>query len=217
MALYTRTNRTPSLGIIAALDRLAVQVRKNHPEVPKNISFAVVHEHPKTGVQGGHFTPATEDSYHQITIAGESLANGAKFTFNTLLHELAHATAAEHGVKDTSNRGRYHNKNFRLIAESLGTEAERVDSRGWAETTLADDTAEQYAAELESLEEQITAYREGLKANGKSNKPERKRTKAKIDCGCNDPVTVSIKWFAEKGQALQCTNCGQGFHFVGTS
>lgn len=211
--MTARTKATPSLAIIDALDRLAGQVRKNHPEVPDNIVFVLASGKTGRGAKHGHFAPgAWKDNFHEILISAESLARGAEATLGTLIHELAHATAAATGVRDTSNNGRYHNKRFKTIAEGLGIELEQHDTIGWSLTTLPDETAAQYAAGLEALRKALVTHRMGLMAEGKAGpaKP-RNKTKLPMVCGCDDPVTVSIQWFERQGHALLCEECGLGY------
>lgn len=210
--MTARTKATPSLAIIDALDRLAGQIRKNHPEVPDNIVFILASGKTGRGAKHGHFAPEAWKDNHEILISAESLARGAEATLGTLIHELAHAVAAETGVRDTSNNGRYHNKRFKGIAEGLGIELEQHDTIGWSLTTLPAETAAKYQSGLAALEKSLTTYRVGLLPEGKAGpaKP-RNKTKAPMVCGCDDPVTVSIQWFERMGAGLLCEECGLGF------
>lgn len=207
-----RVNATPSLAIIDALDRLAGQIRKNHPDVPDNIVFVLASGKTGRGAKHGHFAPgAWTDNHHEILISAESLARGAKATLGTLIHELAHATAAATGVRDTSNNGRYHNKRFKAIAEGMGITLEQGDTIGWSLTTLPDETAAKYQSGLDALEKSIKTYRVGLSEGTVAPKKPRNKTKAPMVCGCEDPVTVSIQWFERQGEGLWCTECEQSY------
>jgi len=214
--MTARTKATPSLAIIDALDRLAAQIRKNHPEVPENIVFVLASGRSGRGAKHGHFAPGawTED-HHEILISAESLARGAEATLGTLIHELGHAVAAATGVRDTSNNGRYHNKRFKTIAEALGITLEQHDTIGWSLTTLPPETAAKYATGLALLEKSITTYRRGGGAEaGPAPKKPRNKTKAPMVCGCEDEVTVSIQWFERQGEGLFCSLCEQGYVLV---
>jgi len=207
-----RVKATPSLAIIDALDRLAGQVRKNHPEVPDNIVFVLASGRSGRGNVHGHFAPQSwKDDHHEILISAESLARGPEATLGTLIHELAHATAQETGVRDTSNNGRYHNKRFKKIAEDLGITLEEAPTIGWSVTTLPAETAAKYRAGLDNLEKSLTTYRVGLVADAATPTKPRNKTKAPMYCGCDDPVTVSIQWFERQGINLFCSECEQGF------
>lgn len=211
--MTARTKATPSLAIIDALDRLAGQVRKQHPEVPDNIVFVLASGRTGRGAKHGHFAPgAWTDDHHEILMSAESLARGPEATLGTLIHELAHATAAATGVRDTSNNGRYHNKRFKEIAEKLGITLEQGETIGWSITTLPEETAAKYASGIEALGKALVTYRVGLGAEGKAApKKPRNKTKAPMVCGCEDPVTVSIQWFERQGEFLTCEECGTGY------
>lgn len=211
--MTARINATPTLAIIDALDRLAAQIRKNHPEVPDNIALIVASGRSGRGAKHGHFAPgAWKDNIHEILIASESLARGPEATLGTLIHELAHAVAAASGVRDTSNNNRYHNKKFKEIAEKLGITLEQADTIGWSVTTLPEETAAKYTAGLEALRKAMTTHRLGYVEGGKpAPKKPRNKTKAPMVCGCEDEVTVSIQWFERQGENLFCSQCEQGF------
>ena len=52
----------------------------------------------------------------------------------TLIHEGCHLYAIANGIKDTSNRGVYHNRKFKEIAEERGLKITRHDKYGWTIT-----------------------------------------------------------------------------------
>lgn len=78
----------------------------------------------------------------------------------TLLHEAAHAIAAQRRVKETSRQGRYHNRRFKDLAEQVGRTVEHHPSLGWSPTTLAPDTQHRYAGTIARLQPALTAHRE---------------------------------------------------------
>jgi hypothetical protein len=192
-----RAHQTPSLAIIDALDSLAAQVRKNHPEVPTNIVFALASGNSRGGAVHGHFAPKSwKDGAHEILLGGESLARGAEATFGTLIHELAHAAAHAQGIKDTSNAGRYHNKRFKEIAEGMGITLEQVPTIGWSKTTLSPETAATYKVGLDKLAKALVTYRVGYTEPTTTTKTPRKTTKFAVECpDCAEPVTISKLWF----------------------
>lgn len=59
----------------------------------------------------------SNDSYHEINISAEHLARPIEMVLATLTHEMVHLYAMVNGISDTSNGGRYHNKNFKRLAE----------------------------------------------------------------------------------------------------
>ena len=81
----------------------------------------------------GHHAPgrwvAGNEKRTEIMISGEGLRRTPRDVLGTLLHEAAHALAAARGIKDTSRQGRYHNTNFKMLAEELGITVTRRHDR----------------------------------------------------------------------------------------
>lgn len=211
--MTARKAATPSLAILDALDSLAAEVRRNHDDVPDNIVFALASGKSRRGAIHGHFAPESWKNGHEILFGGESLQRGAVPTFGTLIHELAHATAHEAGVQDTSNQGRYHNKKFKEIAERMGISLEQAPTIGWSVTSVPEATAHKYRKGLEKLEKALVTYRVGfVAAKPPVPKTTPKKTKLKITCGCEDnEVTVSILWFLRNEDKVVCVFCGDQY------
>ena len=94
----------------------------------------------KTAGAYGHFTTGKvwrtgEERRYEINISSASLNQECAFLAGVLVHEMVHEYCAEHGIKDTSNNGVYHNKNFRHIAETHGLEVEHHPKYGWTITS----------------------------------------------------------------------------------
>lgn len=73
----------------------------------------------------GHFTvgkvwEAEESHYNEINISAEHLDRPIGNIMATLQHELIHFYCQLNGIADTSQNGRYHNKNFKREAEARG-------------------------------------------------------------------------------------------------
>lgn len=218
--MTARTKATPSIAIIDALDVLAGQIRKAHPDVPDNIVFVLASGKSGRGNVHGHFAPSSwKDGHHEILISAESLARGAEATLGTLIHELAHARANLAEIRDTSNNGRYHNKKFKKLAEEMGIELDLAPTIGWSVTTLPQATADKYATGLARLAKSLVTYRVGFTEAPVDPKP-RNKTKAMMVCHCiddedqPDPVSVSIQWFERKGVDLLCTACDTYYELV---
>jgi hypothetical protein len=69
-------------------------------------------------------------------ISGEGLRRSPRDVLATFLHEAAHALAHARGLKDTSRRGRCHNKHFKTCAEEVGLTIEHDDRTGWSAATI---------------------------------------------------------------------------------
>ena len=91
---------------------------------------------PKTN---GHFTcgrvwRAEENLMHEINISAEHLDRPIENIMATLQHEMIHYYCQLNGIADTSQYGRYHNKNFKNEAENRGLIISRADGIGWSVT-----------------------------------------------------------------------------------
>ena len=72
---------------------------------------------------------------HELNLSADYLNRPIENTVATLIHEASHLYALQNGIKDTSNRGVYHNKNFKKIAEEMGfLHLERHNKYGWTFT-----------------------------------------------------------------------------------
>lgn len=73
----------------------------------------------------GHFTvgkvwKAEENHFNEINISAEHLDRNIENVMATLQHELIHFYCQLNNIADTSQSGRYHNKNFKREAEARG-------------------------------------------------------------------------------------------------
>lgn len=213
-AVFTSNDATPTLPILAAVNGLVADIRYHHPDLPLVTIVLGAPGATRRGMIHGHFFADKwqGDAKHEILLSGESLQRGAAATLGTLLHESAHAIAHARGVKDTSNNGRYHNKRFKAIAEELGIELESAPTLGWSLTSVPESTLEQYKDGIEELAKALTTYR--VPAVKSAEKKVRNKTKTQMDCGCEDPVTVSIQWFERHEGSLKCDDCLEEFRLV---
>lgn len=94
----------------------------------------------KTPSAYGHITvgkvwQAGQESKYEINLSSATLSRPIEETAATLLHEMAHEYNLEHGIKDTSNQGVYHNKRFKETAESHGLHIDHHEKYGWTITS----------------------------------------------------------------------------------
>lgn len=210
--MVARKGQTPTLPILNAADRVWNAIRKNHPEVPPVTLVVGAAGKKKNSITHGHFHAEQwevkdGEGVHEVMLSGESLARGAVPTLGTLIHEAAHAAAHAQGIEDTSNKGRYHNKRFKAIAEGFGIELEQDSTRGWSATTVPDSTVTKYKREVDALEEVLVAYKRGFVGVAASKpKGPRNSTKIKLDCGCGSPFTMSKIEFEKRG-SITCGDC----------
>ena len=79
-----------------------------------------------------------EDKY-ELNISAFDLDRSPKEICETLLHEQVHLYNIIHRIKDCSNKGRYHNLNYKRTAEQHGLICEKLDYYGWALTSFNDE------------------------------------------------------------------------------
>jgi hypothetical protein len=198
---------------VRALEAAWARIAEVHPDLPH--ACIVV----GSGVEGGryskhgHWWPETwtdkaDGARHEVLIASERLSDGGEWAFETLLHEAVHALAHVRGIKDTSRRGRYHNKRFAALAEDLGLEVEKNKTYGHVTTGLKPDAKHTYASTIARVEDAIAAYRKRPGAAAGEEKEKRPKT-VTLTCPCERTVKVPED-FLEAG-GLTCQACGGDF------
>ena len=193
-------------ALTVALEKAAVAVKSEHEGIP---DVVLVVGGPGEGRVHGHFAPKRWESrddeqvaVHEIMLAGESFKRGGEATFGTLVHELAHAYCDANDIQDTSNRGRYHNANFKKVANEFGLDIEKADTIGWSVTHVPDETVERYRDVIGPIDAAIKAYR---KVDYVSKTPAKKSAKWFMVCPeCQDPAPIGKKWFMQQAEAPYC-------------
>jgi hypothetical protein len=87
----------------------------------------------------GHYTVYAEwrvenKRLHEINVSVSFISRKTEEVLSTLVHEMVHYYCALHGIKDTSQGGRYHNKNFKREAEARGLIILQAPYIGWSVT-----------------------------------------------------------------------------------
>ncbi len=78
---------------------------------------------------------------YELNIGAETLNRPIENVVATMIHECSHLYALMNNIKDTSNRGVYHNKRFKAIAEDMGhLHIDKHDKYGWTITSPTEDT-----------------------------------------------------------------------------
>ena len=78
--------------------------------------------------------------YHEINISAENLNLGTHEIASILLHTMIHYYAKLNNISDTSRNGRYHNRNFKDLAEKFGLDVKEAGTFGYSDTSLRVDT-----------------------------------------------------------------------------
>ena len=84
-----------------------------------------------------------EDNTYELNVAAEVLDYPIEETLDTLMHEMVHIYCREHGIKECSRNGSYHNSRFRSEAEKRGLTCVYDKRYGW--NTVPGDNLLEYA------------------------------------------------------------------------
>lgn len=146
--------------------------------------------------------------YREINITAEYLDRPVENVICTLLHEMCHLYAMEEGIKDTSNNGRYHNKEFKKIAEGRDLSIGYEKYIGWSVTSPTQGLLE--TLRRHGLDSPIGYVRTGGMAVGGGGggedpggeAPRKKGSTRKYQCpGCGNSVR------ATKDVNIMCMDC----------
>jgi hypothetical protein len=78
---------------------------------------------------------------YELNIGAETLNRPIENVVATMIHECTHLYCLMNDIKDTSNKGVYHNKKFKDIAENIGhLQIDKHEKYGWTLTTPTLDT-----------------------------------------------------------------------------
>jgi hypothetical protein len=127
-------------------------------------------------------------AFHEINLCAEHLKDHNMG--ETLIHELAHAENCHNEIADCDKTGRRHNKKFKVQAEALGLEVEKVGSLGWAFTKLTP-VSEKFLADIKFDRSLFELFRAG--AESKEGKAGTRMLKVKCPT-CDYTVRTTAKW-----------------------
>ena len=250
MTPASEQDSAPATGstVVQMLEQVWTAIQANHPELP-DVVIVTGSAFQMKSSRWGHHRPngwdhkdaqvqdegmVTNLSTGEMFIAGETLAKGAAFTLETMLHEAGHALARVRDIQDTSRQNRWHNQAFRKLSEELGLEyaKDKADPQhGYSDVTLTPGTIEEYAELIADLDKAIrltvaipaflTAITGGQQAGGgeyvhggRRPRGEASATSSnnvKCVCRCEEPriIRMSRKVLEEAG--VMCRECGQDF------
>jgi curved DNA-binding protein CbpA len=172
--------------VLKVLEDTWMEIRRRHPEIP---AVVIIIASGTDGKQArfGHHAPGrwqvAGEQRSEIMISGEGLKRSAREVLGTLLHEAAHALAAERGIKDTSRQGRYHNIQFKKLAEELGITVQADPRIGYSVTSVPDATAAHYTSQLAALQAAMTMWRRSETPTGPTQRRNSNFIAAICPCG----------------------------------
>ena len=79
---------------------------------------------------------ADGQAYREINICAEYINRPISEVAGTMLHEMAHLYNLNHGIKDVSNNGYYHNKKFKETAAWIAQQPELSDITANRQATI---------------------------------------------------------------------------------
>ncbi len=200
--------------LVAALEHAWAAIREHHAEIPEVVVLI------GTGIERGgvlrklgHFAArrwrlAGGGERSEILVAGEGLDRCPDTVLATLLHEAAHALAFTRGIRDTSQRGRYHNRRFAAVAAELGQQAIPLCPYGLAATTMLPATQARYAAVLDELADALVLWRAVEPTRTGTT---RRRAEPSVLCLCGCPRQIRLRWSVLHGAPVLCGECGAPF------
>ena len=77
---------------------------------------------------------------HELNLSADYMNRSIEDVVATLLHEACHLYAMQNHIKDCSNRGIYHNRRFKELAEARGLSISRHPKYGWTITEPTEKT-----------------------------------------------------------------------------
>ena len=159
----------------------------------------------------GHFTvgkvwKADEEHLNEINISAEHLDRPIENVMATLQHELIHFYCQINNIADTSQSGRYHNKNFKREAEARGLIISYAKYIGYSVTEPSPEFIE--VLQSHGIEKPLNINRDrmmgitGTGGNGSGNDDGKSGTDGKgIQTGRKKTST----------RKYQCPSCGNSF------
>lgn len=217
--------------LVKALEDGFSTIRRRHPELPPFVVVVATGSEGRAGLtHWGHFMarrwarririesvdtstrrPVVEQ-FSEIKISAEGLGRPVMETWETMLHECAHALAEARGVRDTSDAGRYHNERFLALAIELGLAppAERHPRHGWA-MTMPDEPVmrARYGSAIAELEAALDMYRREDRAATPAQREGGGGRRVAAVCGCDRRISV-VPSVLELGP-IECGICKAPF------
>ena len=172
----------------------------------------------------GHFTVnkewrISEERFNEINISAEHLERPIENIISTLCHEMVHFYCQIHGIQDTSQGYRYHNKHFKAEAEKRGLIISYAKYIGYSVTEPSQEFIQ--VVKEAGLEKPMDINRDGALmdmasllgllggqqggANGLVQKPKKSSTR-KYSCPC-----CKNSFRSTKDLNVMCMDCNKQF------
>lgn len=168
----------------------------------------------------GHVTcskvwKSKDSDKYELNLGAGTIGRPIEETVSTMLHEMVHIYNLMHDIQDCSRGGKYHNKNFKEKAESVGLIIEKHDVYGWTITSPSDDLILYIADKgwtdiLINRQEGIripisgTKGKDGKDGEGEETPTRKPSSTRKYSCPC-----CGISTRATKTIRIMCMDCGE--------
>ena len=212
-----------SSDIILTLEAAWQEIQSHHPELPAVVLVTGRRrQKSEAKTRGQHCADVwrTDDDTRasEVVLFGERLADGGREVMNTLIHEAVHELCKARGIKDTSNRGRYHNKEFAAGAQIMGLEPPDVSGGphfGYSDCKITEETCEKYATMIKRLDRACQMY----VAPKLEDKVKVKRQQRRAQCECPEgqneiPWSKKTARKAELSNGIICGACRRPFEEI---
>ena len=150
-----------------------------------------------------------ESKTDEVNINSYLCFEGGESIFRTLLHESVHSHNFENNIQDVSRQNRYHNKNFKIVAEKFGLVTGQVKGIGITTPDMTDATKKIYKKTIADLDETMIAYQNLYGTAGKKPTPKKPSGYIKLTCNCQRIIRAS-KQVYESGE-ITCKLCDSKF------
>jgi hypothetical protein len=211
MTAQTATPEVAASAVVAAMEHAWTAIRARHGEVPEVIVILGAGSEARRGLfKLGHFAAArwqvADQRRAEVLVSGEGLQCGAVDVLGTLLHEAVHGLADTRGIQDTSRQGRYHNRRYARLAAEVGLDVACDQQTGWSQTTIPDQLAEAYAAELADL---VAAL--GLWRHAEQQTPTQTSSRNLLACQCPCGRKLRVAKQTLEQAPIVCGACAEPF------
>lgn len=211
-----------SPAILAALETAWEVIQSRHPDLPAvTITTGVAVKRDglnwslRDAVAAQEVTAVVSTEPPELRLSGATLKAGPNAVLTGMLHQATHAQCALRGVRDCTNRGKWHNRKFREAALEFGLtwpEGKARDlKRGFADVHLTKEAQETYAPLLDALDGALKSWMRTAKKAAAAAPKTQGRTDSRLvlTCGCGRKAYMAKTSYAQGG--VTCDVCGENF------
>lgn len=193
--------------LITAWDRIRTHVDDLPPVQP------VIATMPPTIDHGPDRWRWDGDTVAGLTISVDTLRQGPDAVLTALLHEAAHVLCWARGIKDTTQRGSYHNRAFLIAAEEVGLAWPDGRPRaplGYPDPGVSKEAARRHEDDCKALAVVLPDVLPHL-SPAETTRPTRADSRVSAECGCDTPRRIRVARTVLAQGPIICGICGTPF------